>query len=473
MPTTDSKPTSDNPQTKAPQNVKYVAPYPQQFEDDTIDLYELWITLWNKKWLVIAVTVFAALGSVVYALLAPQIYKAEALLLPPKSKDVKSLYIRLLNGLDGEKGVMQGVRSVQGLSVDGAFASFQKNLSSRTLQKKFIDKQDLMDILAPNRTPETRDIEILESFSKMMKIEDKEGISVSTESDDPEFAAKLVNDYVRYFDLETVRALVSDARNTIEEQIMDIENKIDSKRQMAKLRREDQINEIEYSISSKRELAKKRRDDKIIRIKNIISAKREGAQLRRDDQVLRFKEAIVIADSLGIKRRQDATSFFKSSQMNLDIITSTNPLYYAGTQSLQAEIKILQKRESDDPFIPELRDLQEQLTLLNAINSDDPFIDGLRDLQEKLARLRSIKSDDPFIPKLRDLQEQLLLLRSIKITEKGMHSVTVDQAAYPPKNRIKPNRRLIVSLGTVVGFFLGIFLVFLVSFVEKQRETHS
>ena len=76
MSITDSKPTSDNPKTQAPQNVQYGAPYPQQFEDDTIDLFELWITLWNKKGLVIAVTVISALGSVVYALLAPQIYKA-------------------------------------------------------------------------------------------------------------------------------------------------------------------------------------------------------------------------------------------------------------------------------------------------------------------------------------------------------------------------------------------------------------
>ncbi len=93
MPITDSKPTSDNPQTKAPQNVQYASPYPQQFEDDTIDLYELWITLWNKKWLVIAVTAIAALGSVVYALQQPSIYKAEALLLPPKAKDVQSLNV--------------------------------------------------------------------------------------------------------------------------------------------------------------------------------------------------------------------------------------------------------------------------------------------------------------------------------------------------------------------------------------------
>ena len=221
MPITDSKPTSDNPQTKALQNVQYAAPYPQQFEDDTIDLYELWITLWNKKWLVIALTVIAALGSVVYALNMPKIYKAEALLLPPNVKDVKSRSVWLVNGVKGEQ-VMQ---RVQGMSVAGVFAAFKNNLSSRSLQKKFIDQYGLMNILAPDRTPETRDIEILEDFSKMIIVdEDEEVFSVSTESEDPEFAAKLVNDYVSFFDLETVRALVADARNAIEEQIMDIEN---------------------------------------------------------------------------------------------------------------------------------------------------------------------------------------------------------------------------------------------------------
>ena len=368
MPVTDSKPSSDKLQTQDPQIIQYAAPYPQQFEDDTIDLYELGITLWNKRWLVIAVTVIPALGSVVYALLAPQIYKAEALLLPPSSKNVQSLN-------------MQGVQGVQGVTAAGAFAAFQKNLSSRSLQKKFIDEEGLMDILAPNRTPETRDIEILEGFSKMMKIESKEVFSVSMESDDPEFAAKLVNDYVSFFDLETVRHLVSDAKNSIQEQIVDIEYKIASKRQMAKQRREDQI--------------------------------------------LRFGEALIIARKLAIKDRVDTNTVVQNNQLNIS--TSSTPLYYRGFKALDAEIVFLKNRKSDDPFIGGLRDLQEELTLL----------------------------------------------RSFKIKESGMHSVTVDQAAYPPKNRIKPNRRLIVSLGTVVGLFLGIFLVFFVSFIQKQKEAHS
>ena len=144
--------------------------------------------------------------------------------------------------------------------------------------------------------------------------------------------------------------------------------------------------------------------------------------------MLRYQEAFEIASALGIKGRVDATNIIQNTQMNVDFSsTSTTPLYYLGIEALRAEINIL----------------------------------------------RSRKSDDPFISGLRDLQEQLALLRSIKIEEEGMHSVTVDRAAYPSKNPIKPNRRLIVSLVTVAGLFLGIFLVFFVSFVQKQKETHS
>ena len=93
MPQADSKSSSGQEQQQTAQTVPYPSPYPQHFEDDIIDLYDLWITLCNKKWLVIAVTVVTALGSVVYALVTPRIYKAEARLFPPKAIDIPSLKI--------------------------------------------------------------------------------------------------------------------------------------------------------------------------------------------------------------------------------------------------------------------------------------------------------------------------------------------------------------------------------------------
>ena len=514
MPKTESITAAEKVQPQALQTITYVPQYAQPFEDDTIDLYELWITLWSKKWLVIGVTVIAALGSVVFALQQPAVYKAEALLLPPDEKKFQSLNVQ---GVPGAEGV-RDLQGVQGISASGVFAEFNKNFSSRILQKKFIQEFGLMELLASERTPETRDEDIYDGFAKMFKIETGESTSISIELHDPEVAAQWVNDFVKFMDKETISKLIEKIKNSIATQIRDIEFLISSKREMVEIRRLDKITRIENTITAKRELVKQRRLDQITGIENTIAAKREGVKQRRLDQItgiedtiaakqagakrrrldkiLRFKEAILIADALGIKKREDATSFVKSTKMNLDIITATNPLYYAGSKELQAEINTLEERKSDDPFIPGLRDLQEELARLrsiksddptisglrdlqeelarlNAIKSDDPTIPGLRDLQENLARLRSIKSDDPFIDGLRDLQENLALLRQIKIDDEGLHAVTIDQAAYPPKNRIKPNRRLIVSLGTVVGLFFGIFLVFFVSFIQNQKEAHS
>ena len=85
--------------------------------------------------------------------------------------------------------------------------------------------------------------------------------------------------------------------------------------------------------------------------------------------------------------------------------------------------------------------------------------------------LRSEKPDDLFIPDLRDLQERLALLRSIKIEKEKLHAVSIDKAAYPPKGRIKPNRKRTVSLGAIVGLFSGIFLAFFIGLCRTKRKS--
>ena len=113
--------------------------------------------------------------------------------------------------------------------------------------------------------------------------------------------------------------------------------------------------------------------------------------------------------------------------MNVDIATATTPLYYLGYEALMTEITILKNRKSDDPFIA-----------------------GLRDLQEELA-----------------------LLRTIEFDKEKLRAVNIDQAAYPPKSAIKPDRRFIVSLVTIAGLFSGIFLTLFIEFLQNQRKKHS
>lgn len=309
--------------------------YPHQFEDDRIDLYEIWITIYEKKLLIVAITLIASILSVYHALNQPSIYKAQTLILPPKKKDLLNIEMFRPKSANSNPapilGFQPGGTEIKNLFFQDEkhiFETFQKNLRSRIFQREFVENNNLIEVFSPHRTKETRDIEILEDFYNMINIkrayEDQEIISVSIESEDPVFATNLLNNFVSSLDRMTVKRQCDAARFKIS----------------------NWIDKIEKSIASKRAMAKKRREDKIIR----------------------FEEAKIVAESLGFVRRVDATSIIQSNwEINSDIASATTPLYYIGTKALSAEIQILKSRKSDDPFILGLRDSQEELAFLRSI----------------------------------------------------------------------------------------------------------
>jgi len=388
MPQADTKSLAGQEQKQTAKTFQNPYPYDQHFEDETINLYEVWITLWKRKWLVIVLTVVAALGSIVYALQLPRVYKAEALLHPLKGEHFQSINLRKINQSPIQSF---GIKTGSALKSEDIFNKFKQNLISRSIQKKFIQQYGLMEILSSGRTSETRDKEIYDKFAELIILGNVNGAtSLSIELHDAEIAAQWVNDLIEFVDKETISMLIEDFQNSIA----------------------SYVREIEYSIASKRLMA---------------------AQ-RREDQIIRYTEHAQIAKKLGMIGRVDATNIIQNTQMNADVSTgirrqssATTPLYYLGYEALMTEIGILRKRSSDDPFITGLRDLQEQLTLL----------------------------------------------RSIKINEKKMSALYIDQAAYPPKSPIKPKRKVIVSVATVAGLFLGIFLAFFIESVNNQRKKHS
>ncbi len=143
------------------------------------------------------------------------------------------------------------------------------------------------------------------------------------------------------------------------------------------------------------------------------SAMRKIAQKRREDRIVVLTEAYKTAIILGLHDFLDTESGGVST-----------PTYYRGSKALNAEIDILRNRSSDDPFIDELRDLEEELIHRKSINNSDI----------------SIKA------------------------------YTLDQSATSPKQPIKPKRRLIVTLGGIIGLMGGVFLAFLLNFIQNQKN---
>jgi len=152
--------------------------------------------------------------------------------------------------------------------------------------------------------------------------------------------------------------------------------------------------------------------DNIKSVEDRIAAKREIAMQRKKDKIIQLTEALSIA----LKLKQYERIPHKS--------TVSAPLYYRGSNEIQAEINAINSRQNDDSFI-----------------------DGLRDLQEELAELRSFKID-----------------------ESKLRVINIDQQAYPPEYSIKPKRKLIITLGFILGLMLGVFAAFFINSIKKNRK---
>ncbi|MEH0093549.1 Wzz/FepE/Etk N-terminal domain-containing protein [Vibrio metschnikovii] len=108
--------------------------------EDEIDLRELFIALWKGKWIIIATTFVFAVGSVLFALSQPNIYKADTLLAPAESSGG--------GGLAKMAGQLGGLAALAGVNL-GSGESSQTELAAQVIKSRrfiehFIEKYNIL-----------------------------------------------------------------------------------------------------------------------------------------------------------------------------------------------------------------------------------------------------------------------------------------------------------------------------------------
>ncbi|WP_373031361.1 Wzz/FepE/Etk N-terminal domain-containing protein [Sulfurovum sp.] len=331
-----------------PQQQPQVMPHPNMYQsmpDDEIDLLDLLRILIRRWKMIVLVTVLVTALAVAYALLAPRVYKSEAILLPPTVSDVEKL-----NGTTGTRVDSQ-------LLVGKVYAGMIVNLKSASLQKKFFQDNDLLTHLRDKKNADVSEERIFKKFFNeklsVQPLDKKETIffTVTLEGSDPEQIAKWTNDFIAMVNEQTVKEQSQGVKSTIE-------------------------GEKEY-------------------VQNQIVGLRQVAQDRRFDRIAALEEAASIARELGIVERYDSRRSQSTDQNNPEIgvavNTANNPIYMNGTRELEAEINSLKSRKSDDPFIGPLRGLQVKLSELENIVVDNAAISAVRVDQPALAPKHTIK----------------------------------------------------------------------------------
>lgn len=184
----------------------------------------------------------------------------------------------------------------------------------------------------------------------------------------------------------------------------------------------DQVAErslTEMLENAERELAVQARN-----IEQRIKSERVSAKARRDDRIVQLQEALTVAEAIGLDNPPVITGRV-SNENELSAFMDGSLMYMRGTKALRAEMQVLVERSSDDPFVPELRELEAKYQVLSSVSIDP----------EKVAVFR--QDGDIEVP---------------------------DQA-------IKPKKLLIITLGLVLGFMIGVFVALIQITLKKRTVT--
>ncbi len=324
---------------------------------EEVSLFDLLRGVWIQRWLVLIVAGLITLAAGSYAFLSKPVYEARAYILPPTENDIADFNY----GRTAESGLKP-------YSVKDVYSVFIRNLQSESLRSEFFNEIYLPS-LSESRRHGSQD-SLYRQFSADLTIDQPskdfaERFSVVTLNEQPVQAAEWLRKYVDRASETTKKELIKNVSKEIKVRARDIEAQ--------------------------------------------IAMLRESAANVRRDTILRLREAEKVASAIGLKEHMIVSGSVTGDMSGVD---DPRLIYLRGTKALEAEVKNLQARESDDAFIADLRKLQ-----------------GLHDFYKSL----TVKAEDVAVYRL-------------------------DGVIRPPDSPVKPKKALILGLGLFFGLLFGVFL---------------
>ncbi|MFI8692498.1 Wzz/FepE/Etk N-terminal domain-containing protein [Stutzerimonas kunmingensis] len=399
---------------------------------DEIDLVQLVSAVWKQKTLIIAVAALVGAIGLAYALLATRYYTVQSVLRPAAIKDLDELNHLGIYKLSPKQALAQ---------VGTALDSYENRLSF------FRDNEQLFAELAqPGRSLE----QTFETFNKdafkLLQPDAKKGESTTTpfagiQLTYPEGieGVKVVNEFVQYSVNRVRQQIAADLDTLIDNRLNQLEAKMAAAR-------------ANYDASKEVNIAKLSEADELKRaqLNDELSALRQQLKTRRNNRINQLNEAIRIAKSLSITKPTTPSSLGaaeitgQGSVIRTEVNNQQIPLYFMGSDALEAERKALLARRSDDFTEPRIAQIARELKLLEH--------------NRQIETLNSRENEDLFLKGLAGWREEAARLRALHIDTDALKLVSVDQSAVAPTRPIKPKKALIVALALVLGGMLGLLI---------------
>ena len=426
-------------------------PVPHYYQEDEIDLKQLFRSLTQRKWFIFGFTGFVTALAVTYALSIPPTYQASISFVSPSQSSILQLNKVKLTSETSETS-------------ETVYRKFLNTMISSNFQKKVFEDNNYFARLNPENKPIENVDDYIGGFTKSIQIKDiktkkdeitnyENPIEFTMEGSDAVIMSSFLNDLASASDSEAINNFL----NVINQKINIRLNEISKQKELLLTRaKQDRLSQIKR--------IKEADQQKIDEINDQIARLRVKAKKDRLNKIQVLSDSATIADSLGITENNfkimgDAQ---KANAAALTVAIGDNqelPQWYLfGSKALATEIEVLRNRDNDDPYVPEIVNLQ---IALKEIQSN-----------QTLRTLESREDDSPFIAEINQLDVEAIKLKSFSLDSTGINAMQINQYAYPEKSPIKPKKRLIVAVAFVAGFMLSIFLVFIMN-AFRQEDNKS
>ncbi len=139
------------------------------------------------------------------------------------------------------------------------------------------------------------------------------------------------------------------------------------------------------------------------------------------------------------------------------------------TEDLKIAVELHMIDTADVSFNYFNQNINSEAGVIGNIQGTPGYLKGINILKAELTSVKNRKNNDPFIPGLQKLLEKKEYLDKVeRLTFNDVHAARIDKIAAPNNNPSKPNKLLIIIVGTFFGILASIFFILLKVLLDKH-----
>jgi LPS O-antigen subunit length determinant protein (WzzB/FepE family) len=406
-----------------------------------IDLFKLSRNVWRRRGVILGVAGMCALMGAAYSFQITPIYEASTTLRPVARNQLDALNRSQIYSLPPNAALKSVGAALDSYNARFDFYRSRPDLISAYQGEGESVEQGFEDFNKSTLSlvqPDPKKTDLLSPYIGL-KMRYEKGID----------GARILNDFVDYV-VERERVQLShDLQVILANRLAEIDSKLS-------------VAESEYQAGKEKSIAQLEEDDAIKRavLNDELKALRVQLKLRREARLAQLEEAISVARSLGLKKPSTPSLMAEEADGGNVIRTEVNnqstPLYFLGTDVLEAERNVLQKRTSDDFVEPRVAQIRKELIMLST--------------NRKVERLKSRENEAAFLEGIEALRAERARLQGLDTSVKGLQLVSIDQRAVASGKPVSPRKGLIILASFVGGLVIGILAALLrSSYKERLR----